>query len=139
MIVSTIAYACHVSTRTAERTIGSHAAADLAGISYRQLDYWARTGHIRPSGVTASGSGSRRSWTLADVQRIAAVAAVKAALGSAVEIEVALAIVDGRPLDRAVIGGRAVDVQISMRLDPVRKAVEAAWPFAANTAGDGTD
>src|SRR5262245_62367111 len=31
-----------------------------AGITYRQLDYWARTGLIAPSVRPASGSGSQR-------------------------------------------------------------------------------
>ena len=31
-----------------------------AGITYRQLDYWARTGLVEPSIRAASGSGSQR-------------------------------------------------------------------------------
>ena len=42
-------------------------AAQIAGISYRQLDYWARTDLIRPSGSDASGSGSRRQYTYRDL------------------------------------------------------------------------
>ncbi|MET0830789.1 MAG: MerR family transcriptional regulator, partial [Acidimicrobiia bacterium] len=33
------------------------------GISYRQLDYWARTGLIRPSIQGAQGSGSQRLYS----------------------------------------------------------------------------
>ena len=33
--------------------------AKVVGISYRQLDYWARTDLIRPSLSDAAGSGSR--------------------------------------------------------------------------------
>ena len=33
-------------------------AADIVGITYRQLDYWARTDLIRPSLADAKGSGS---------------------------------------------------------------------------------
>ena len=36
-------------------------AAEIVGITYRQLDYWARTDLIRPSIADASGSGSRRA------------------------------------------------------------------------------
>ncbi|MFM8779673.1 MAG: MerR family transcriptional regulator, partial [Acidimicrobiaceae bacterium] len=36
-------------------------AAQIAGITYRQLDYWARTNLIRPSYSEAKGSGSRLS------------------------------------------------------------------------------
>ena len=38
-------------------------AADIVGISYRQLDYWARTDLIRPSVADAKGSGSRRRYS----------------------------------------------------------------------------
>ena len=37
------------------------------GISYRQLDYWARTGLLQPSVATAKGSGSRRVYSYSDV------------------------------------------------------------------------
>jgi DNA-binding transcriptional MerR regulator len=39
----------------------------LVGITYRQLDYWARTGLLQPSVTSASGSGSRRVYSYADV------------------------------------------------------------------------
>lgn len=38
-------------------------AAEIVGITYRQLDYWARTDLIRPSLTDASGSGSRRQYS----------------------------------------------------------------------------
>jgi DNA-binding transcriptional MerR regulator len=38
-------------------------AADIVGITYRQLDYWARTDLIRPSLADANGSGSRRRYS----------------------------------------------------------------------------
>ena len=38
-----------------------------AGISYRQLDYWARTGLVEPSIRTASGSGSARLYGFRDI------------------------------------------------------------------------
>ncbi|HLN15965.1 MAG TPA: MerR family transcriptional regulator [Acidimicrobiales bacterium] len=39
----------------------------LIGISYRQLDYWARTGLLRPSLAEAQGSGTRRRYSYEDV------------------------------------------------------------------------
>jgi DNA-binding transcriptional MerR regulator len=39
----------------------------LVGITYRQLDYWARTGLLKPSLADASGSGSRREYSYHDV------------------------------------------------------------------------
>ncbi|MBS1847070.1 MAG: MerR family transcriptional regulator [Actinobacteria bacterium] len=41
--------------------------AEVVGISYRQLDYWARTDLIRPSLTDASGSGSRRRYSYRDL------------------------------------------------------------------------
>jgi DNA-binding transcriptional MerR regulator len=38
-----------------------------AGITYRQLDYWARTGFIEPSVRPARGSGSQRLYSFRDV------------------------------------------------------------------------
>ena len=42
----------------------------LVGISYRQLDYWARTGLITPSVQEASGSGSQRLYSFSDVVQL---------------------------------------------------------------------
>jgi len=39
----------------------------VVGITYRQLDYWARTGLLRPSIADASGSGSQRRYSYGDV------------------------------------------------------------------------
>lgn len=38
-----------------------------AGITYRQLDYWARTGLVEPSVRSASGSGSQRLYSFTDI------------------------------------------------------------------------
>lgn len=43
------------------------AACQIAGITYRQLDYWARTGLVVPSIRGASGSGSQRLYSFRDV------------------------------------------------------------------------
>src|SRR5215208_2544813 len=42
-------------------------AATIVGITYRQLDYWARTDLIRPSLADAKGSGSRRLYAYRDL------------------------------------------------------------------------
>lgn len=39
----------------------------IVGISYRQLDYWARTNLLRPSITDASGSGSQRKYSYKDL------------------------------------------------------------------------
>jgi DNA-binding transcriptional MerR regulator len=38
-----------------------------AGITYRQLDYWARTGLLAPSVRTATGSGTQRLYSFRDI------------------------------------------------------------------------
>src|SRR6187431_215934 len=38
-----------------------------AGITYRQLDYWARTGLVEPSIRNAAGSGSQRLYSFRDI------------------------------------------------------------------------
>ena len=40
---------------------------NLVGITYRQLDYWARTNLITPSIQNAQGSGSQRLYSFTDV------------------------------------------------------------------------
>jgi len=42
-------------------------AAEIVGITYRQLDYWARTDLIRPSLADAGGSGTRRRYSYTDL------------------------------------------------------------------------
>jgi DNA-binding transcriptional MerR regulator len=42
-------------------------AAKIVGITYRQLDYWARTDLLRPSLAEAEGSGSRRQYSYRDL------------------------------------------------------------------------
>ncbi len=39
----------------------------VAGITYRQLDYWARTGLVTPSVRDASGSGTQRLYSFRDI------------------------------------------------------------------------
>jgi DNA-binding transcriptional MerR regulator len=48
----------------------------LVGISYRQLDYWSRTGLIEGQ-EDAGGSGRRRRWTPVQVERVRALQLVQ--------------------------------------------------------------
>lgn len=59
-------------------------AAEIVGISYRQLDYWARTDLIRPSLNDAAGSGSRRAYTYRDLLELKV---VKSLLDSGIKLE----------------------------------------------------
>jgi len=52
-----------------DETIGYRGptACSAAGITYRQLDYWARTGLVVPSIRGAAGSGSQRLYSFKDI------------------------------------------------------------------------
>ncbi|HVB18824.1 MAG TPA: MerR family transcriptional regulator [Acidimicrobiales bacterium] len=42
----------------------------LTGVTYRQLDYWARTELVTPSITPASGSGSKRAYSYGDLLEV---------------------------------------------------------------------
>jgi DNA-binding transcriptional MerR regulator len=42
----------------------------LTGVTYRQLDYWARTDLVTPSIAAATGSGSKRLYSYRDVLEV---------------------------------------------------------------------
>jgi DNA-binding transcriptional MerR regulator len=42
----------------------------VVGISYRQLDYWARTGLVTPSVRAAGGSGTQRLYSFLDLVQL---------------------------------------------------------------------
>ena len=42
----------------------------LTGVTYRQLDYWARTDLVTPSITAAHGSGSKRTYSYTDVLEV---------------------------------------------------------------------
>ena len=58
--------------------------AEIVGISYRQLDYCARTDLIRPSLVDAAGSGSRRQYSYRDLLELKV---VKSLLDAGIKLE----------------------------------------------------
>jgi DNA-binding transcriptional MerR regulator len=50
-----------------EQGFSGRKTAEVVGISYRQLDYWARTDLVTPSLAEARGSGSRRLYSYRDL------------------------------------------------------------------------
>ena len=42
----------------------------IVGITYRQLDYWTRTGLVTPSVQEATGSGSQRLYSFNDLLQL---------------------------------------------------------------------
>ncbi|MEX2626881.1 MAG: MerR family transcriptional regulator [Ilumatobacteraceae bacterium] len=59
-------------------------AAKVVGITYRQLDYWARTDLVRPSLTDASGSGSRRRYSYTDLLELRV---IKTLLDAGIKLE----------------------------------------------------
>ena len=59
-------------------------AAKVVGITYRQLDYWARTDLVRPSLTDASGSGSRRLYSYNDLLELRV---IKTLLDAGIKLE----------------------------------------------------
>lgn len=54
----------------AEQGFRAPSVCQLVGITYRQLDYWARTGLLKPSLKAARGSGSQRLYSFGDVVQL---------------------------------------------------------------------
>lgn len=59
-------------------------AAEIVGITYRQLDYWARTDLVRPTLSDASGSGSRRRYSYTDLLELRV---IKSLLDAGIRLE----------------------------------------------------
>ena len=56
----------------------------IVGISYRQLDYWARTGLVKPSVRDAQGSGTQRLYSYQD---LATLRVIKSLLDTGVALQ----------------------------------------------------
>jgi DNA-binding transcriptional MerR regulator len=63
----------------------------IVGISYRQLDYWARTDLVRPSLADARGSGTQRRYSYRDLVRLKV---IKNLLDSGVKLQAARKAID---------------------------------------------
>jgi DNA-binding transcriptional MerR regulator len=64
---------------------------NIVGITYRQLDYWARTDLLRPSLVDAQGSGSQRRYSYRD---LVALKVIKSLLDAGLSLQTARKAVD---------------------------------------------
>jgi DNA-binding transcriptional MerR regulator len=56
-----------MSERGAEPGFRGPQVCKIVGITYRQLDYWARTDLVRPSVMDANGSGTQRLYSFRDL------------------------------------------------------------------------
>src|SRR3954464_7746673 len=63
----------------------------IVGISYRQLDYWARTDLLRPSLADAAGSGTQRRYSYRD---LVALKVIKSLLDAGLSLQTARKAID---------------------------------------------
>lgn len=73
-----------MATRPNDQGFSGAKAAEIVGITYRQLDYWARTDLVRPSLEDAKGSGSRRRYSYRDLLELRA---IKSLLDAGIKLE----------------------------------------------------
>jgi DNA-binding transcriptional MerR regulator len=71
-------------TGGSEQGFSGKQAAEIVGITYRQLDYWARTDLVRPSLADAHGSGSRRLYSYRNLLELKA---IKTLLDAGIKLE----------------------------------------------------
>src|SRR5690606_4336019 len=71
-------------TTRAQQGYSGQQAAEIVGITYRQLDYWARTDLVRPSLRDAAGSGSRRRYSYRDLLELRV---IKTLLDAGIKLE----------------------------------------------------
>jgi DNA-binding transcriptional MerR regulator len=74
-----------------EEGFGGPQVCKIVGISYRQLDYWARTGLVRPSITDAKGSGTQRRYSYRDLLRLKV---IKSLLDAGVKLQTARRAID---------------------------------------------
>ena len=70
--------------RTAEDGYRGPQVCAVVGITYRQLDYWARTDLLRPSISEARGSGTQRRYSYQDLVRLKV---IKSLLDAGIKLE----------------------------------------------------
>ncbi len=68
----------------AEQGFSGKRTAEIVDITYRQLDYWARTDLVRPTLTEATGSGSRRQYSYRDLLELKV---IKSLLDSGIRLE----------------------------------------------------
>jgi len=71
-------------TSGSEEGFSGKQAAEVVGITYRQLDYWARTDLVRPALADAAGSGSRRLYSYRNLLELKA---IKTLLDAGIKLE----------------------------------------------------
>ncbi len=67
-----------------EQGFSGKGTSEIVGITYRQLDYWARTDLVKPSLAKAHGSGSRREYSYRDLLELKV---IKSLLDAGIRLE----------------------------------------------------
>ena len=67
-----------------EQGFSGRRTAEIVDITYRQLDYWARTDLVKPSMAEATGSGSRRKYSYRDLLELKV---IKSLLDAGIRLE----------------------------------------------------
>ncbi len=67
-----------------EQGFSGKTTSEIVGITYRQLDYWARTDLVGPSLTPARGSGSRREYSYRDLLELKV---IKSLLDAGIRLE----------------------------------------------------
>ena len=132
----------------------------IVGITYRQLDYWARTELVRPSVMDANGSGTQRLYSYRDLVELKV---IKQMLDAGISLQSARKAVESlRAFDedlasvRIVIqgptivlaqsdeqvmdllrGGQGV-LSVVLDIEPLQQTISAAVQLALNLDTDGT-
>jgi DNA-binding transcriptional MerR regulator len=129
----------------------------IVGITYRQLDYWARTGLVRPSVMDANGSGTQRLYSYRDLVELKV---IKQMLDAGISLQSARKAVDAlRAVDhdlasvRIVIQGPTIvlaqsDEQVMdllrggqgvlsmvLEIEPLQQTITEAVQLAFDTSG----
>jgi DNA-binding transcriptional MerR regulator len=132
----------------------------IVGITYRQLDYWARTELVRPSVMDANGSGTQRLYSYRDLVELKV---IKQMLDAGISLQsarkaveslrgfdedlasvrivlqgpnVVLAQSDEQVMD-LLRGGQGV-LSVVLELEPLQQTITEAVQLALNIDPDGT-
>jgi DNA-binding transcriptional MerR regulator len=117
-----------MTTSKGAHVISGPQAAELAGITYRQLDYWARQGWLQPSVDRGRGRSARRQYSPDDVVRLAALAHLgrtKADVGALAPILGTLQLEEG---DVLIVAGPEPSVE-TVPAESLRSYIASGEPF----------
>ena len=96
-------------------------AAAMAGLTFRQIDYWDRTDLLKPSAQHAEGSGSRRRYSIADILRARALALIAEVFGVSSTRALSLTVLEAKPGDLSgslkLEAGRRAELVIDLSID----------------------